>query len=80
MGTRRCTDPPLRRAAKGDADVTLRTDNALVYASELYRELGDPMACIKSSFFRIRPSRTASLNRLWERSSSSASGSIASNL
>ena len=24
---------------KGDADVTLRTDNALVYASELYREL-----------------------------------------
>jgi putative transposase len=24
---------------KGDAEVTLRTDNALVYASELYREL-----------------------------------------
>jgi|HubBroStandDraft_4_1064222.scaffolds.fasta_scaffold04741_3 putative transposase len=24
---------------KGDADVTLRTDNALVYASELYRDL-----------------------------------------
>lgn len=37
---------------KGDADVTLRTDNALVYASELYRELAKFYGCIRSSFFR----------------------------
>jgi len=63
---------------KGDADVTLRTDNALVYASDSIAAWRNPMACIRSSFSRTRQSRTALLNRLWERSSSRASGSIAS--
>jgi putative transposase len=61
-----------------DIGVVLRTDNALVYASELYRKLARSYGLAQEFILPHTPSRTALPNRSWERSSSSASGSSAS--
>ena len=61
---------------RGNAHVVLRTTTRSCKLLSCIVISPSPMVCTKSLSCRMRPSRTASRSRSWERSSSSASGNI----